>query len=258
MVTVANATICRIWDASGDDAFGSRPDLSHARSVARARKTLAKRTSRRRASTRGGTVTAAETQAQRLTREILELDRGIKARVVEDVVAIGQRLEALREHLGFGQWLSWLSAHLPYSPRTAQRYVAVARWAFEFPDDYEHFAPLGLGKLQLIAALTPRQRARFRRQQRFQIPGTRTRKTLALMTHEQLDRVIRGMGSLVLEPPAIPPAKVLQRFRHRLAGLDAMADTLRANADALVVEDIEETAEALERLLAEVRSMLPE
>ena len=226
--------------------------------MARPRKKLAKRTSRRRPARQPSTdLAASETTEQRLTREILELDRRSKARVVADVVAIGQRMEALQRHLGFGQWLSWLSANLPYSPRTAQRYVAVARWVAEFPEDYEHFAPLGLGKLQLLAGLTPPQRARFRRQQRFQIPGTNNRKTLALMTHEQLDRVIRGMNSLTAERPTLPPTKVLQRVRHRLAGLDVLADTLRANADALPADDLEDAVEEIEALLDEVRSILP-
>lgn len=227
--------------------------------MARSRKKVTKRSPRRRTPARSGpaTLRPRESVEQKLTREILGLDNGIKARVVEDVVAIGQRLEQLQQHLGFGQWLSWLGTHLPYSARTAQRYVAVARWAAENPEDHEHFAPLGLGKLQLIAGLTPQQRARFRRQQRFGIPGTNTRKTLAQMTHEQLARVIRGPSGLTTEPPALPPSQVLQRFRHRLAGLDVLADQLRTHSDALPVEDIEQTAGELEELLAEVRSMLP-
>ena len=227
--------------------------------MARSRKKLAKRSSRRGVPARSGSdaLTGAESLEQRLTREILAIDGGTKARVVHDVVAIGQRIKQLQVHLGFGQWLSWLSGHLPYSPRTAQRYLAVAQWASEHPGDYEHFGSLGLGKLQLIAGLTPQQRARFRRQQRFQIPGTRTRKTLALMTHEQLGSVIRGMDSLAAVSPTVPPAKVLQRFRHRVAGLDVLADQLRANADALPAQDVEDAVEALEAVLAEVRSLLP-
>lgn len=223
-------------------------------------KKIAKRSSRRKVPTRASATTLAvsESVEQQLTQEILEIDRGTKVRVVRDVVAIGLLIKQLQEHLGFGQWLSWLSQHLPYSPRTAQRYVAVAQWASENPDDYEHFAPLGLGKLQLIAAATPQQRDRFRRQQRFQIPGTRTRKTLALMTHEQLNKVIRGMGRFAAQPPTLPIGQVLQRFQHRVAGLDALADQLRAHADALPTQEVEETIEALEAVLSEVRTLLPE
>jgi|GEM_PF-2247970 len=226
--------------------------------MARPRKKLARRTNRTAPTPRGPSDLAADASLEdQLTHEILVLDLRNKTRVVHDVVAIGERLEQLQRLLGFGRWLSWLSKHLPYSPRTAQRYIAVARWAADNPDDLELFAPLGLAKLQLLAALPPQQRARFRRQQRFQIPGTTTRKSLALMTHEQLDRVIRGIGGLTAAPPSIPPGKVLQRFRHRVAGLDALADELRANADALEPDDVADTVAALESVLDEVRALLP-
>ena len=227
--------------------------------MARSRKKLAKRSSRRNSVARPGpaSVRARESVEQRLTREIVELDLRSKTRVVQDVVAIGQRMKQLQHRLGFGRWLTWLSQHLPFSPRTAQRYIAVAQWAADNPADFEHFSPLGLGKLQLIAALTPQQRARMRQRQRFQIPGTNTRKTLALMTLEQLDSVIRGMGSLVARPSPLPPGKILQRFRHRVAGLDALADQLRAHASDLSSEDVEETIEALESVLDEMRGLLP-
>lgn len=229
--------------------------VPHADAVARSRKKLAKRSSRRAAIRPGASgLTGAESLAERLTREILEIDRRSKTRVVEDVVAVGSRIKQLQQHLGFGRWLSWLSEHLPYSPRTAQRYVAVAQWSEAFPDDYAHFAPLGLGKLQQIATLTPSQRARFRRQRRFQIPGTNTRKTLALMTLEQLSSVIRGADALAARPQPVDPGKVLQRFRHRLAGLDALADQLRGAA--LPREDVEQAVDALEALLGEVRELL--
>ena len=226
--------------------------------MARAGKKLARRRSR--TSTRGasGDLVARESVEDRLTREILVLDRETKTRVVRDVVAIGQRLLALQQHLGFGQWLPWLSEHLPYSPRTAQRYISIAQWAGEYPDDFEFFVHLGLGKLQHLSALSPARRARFRRQQSFRVPGTGVRKTLALMTHDELGRVIQGIGGLTSQPPAIPPGKVLRRFRHRVAGLDAMADQLRANADAFEETEIEETLQALLAVADELRTMLPQ
>ncbi len=226
--------------------------------MARAGKKLARRRSRTSTPTASGDLVARESVEHRLTREILVLDRETKTRVVRDVVAIGQRLLALQQHLGFGQWLPWLSEHLPYSPRTAQRYISIAQWAAEHADDFEFFLHLGLGKLQHLSALSPAQRARFRRHQSFRIPGTSVRKTLALMTHDELGRVVQEIGGFTSERPAIPPAKVLQRFRHRVAGLDAMADQLRENADAFDETEIEETLEALLAVAEELRGMLPE
>lgn len=223
--------------------------------MARAGKKLARG---RRRSAATGELVARESLQEQLTREILELDRETKTRVVQDVVAIGQRLLALQEHLGFGRWLPWLSEHLPYSPRTAQRYISIARWADEHPEDFEYFLHLGLGKLQLLAGLSPVQRDRFRRHQRFRIPGSNVRKTLVLMTYEQLGRVVQGIGGLTSEPPAIPPRKVLQRFRHRIAGLDVMADQLRANADAFADGEIRATIADLQAVVDELSTMLPE
>ncbi len=220
----------------------------------RAKKTTARNTPARRPSST--TISARESVEQRLTREILSIDRTNKARLAHDVVAIGERLAQLQERLGFGQWLSWLSRHLPFPPRTAQRYIAIAMWAGEHAEDFEQFAPLGLGKLQLLAALPPQRRARFRRQQRFQVPGTGTRKSLELMTLQQLDAVIRGMESLTASAPSVSPAAMLRRFRHRVAGLDALADQLRDNADALPVDDVAATIHDLESVLEELRSVL--
>ncbi|MEM6295259.1 MAG: hypothetical protein AAGA54_28565 [Myxococcota bacterium] len=124
------------------------------------------------------------------------------------------------------------------------------------PDEFEFFLHLGPGKLQLLASLSPTQRARFRRHQRFRIPGTNDRKTLALMTHEQRGRVVQNVGGLISEPPAIPPAKVLRRFRIRVAGLDAMADQLRAHAGSFEHGEIEGTIDELQAVLDELRTML--
>ncbi|MEM6291323.1 MAG: DUF3102 domain-containing protein [Myxococcota bacterium] len=226
--------------------------------MARPRKKRAKKTTRRSTPARRGSAVLVDSEPLevRLTREILAVDGASKTRVVHDVVAIGNRLKQLQAHLGFGRWLSWLSEELPYSPRTAQRYIAVAAWAADNEEDFEAFAPLGLGKLQLLAALDPRQRARFRRQQRFQIPGTGTRKTLALMTREQLGAVIEGVGRLSAGPPAVDPTKILQRFRHRVAGLDALADQIREHADALERDEMEAALEALESVAEELRVAL--
>jgi hypothetical protein len=178
--------------------------------------------------------------AVRLTTEILELDRAGKRRVANNVAAIGRRLLALQQHLGFGSWLRWLVDRLPYSPRTAQRYIALAQWADTFPDDFEHFAHLGIGKIQLLATLTEAKRRRFRRGGTFSIPGVPIRKTLEVMTHVELASIISASSSFQIQPPALPASKILQRFRHRVAGLDAIADQLRARADDLDVDDVRE------------------
>ena len=216
--------------------------------VARPRgsKKLAKKKTKKKNSRRGPVldsvvaVPGVDPVAMRLTSEILELDRNGKRRVANNVVAIGRRLVALQQRLGFGDWLRWLSDRLPYSPRTAQRYIALAQWAETFPGDFEHFAHLGIGKIQLLATLTVARRRRFRERDSFRIPSTGVRKSLEIMTHLELASVISASSSLQAQPPAIPAAKILQRFRHRVAGLDAMADQLRARAEELDEDDVRE------------------
>ena len=185
--------------------------------------------------------------AGRLTEEILELDRTGKRHVAHNVVAIGRRLLALQHHLGFGDWLRWLGQKLPYSPRTAQRYIALTQWATAFPEDFELFAHLGIGKIQQLALLTDRQRRKFRSGRRFQIPGGSTPKTLEVMTFADLAAIIAGPGGLQAAPASLPAGKVLQRFRHRVAGLDAMADQLRDRAEEL---DLENVRQAYDEMLA--------
>ncbi|MBV1862020.1 MAG: DUF3102 domain-containing protein [Nannocystaceae bacterium] len=82
--------------------------------MAQSGKKLAERFGRGRTSTRSGSsaLSSEASVEQRLTGEILAIDHGTKARVVQDVVAIGARLQALQQHLGFGRWLPWLSEHL--------------------------------------------------------------------------------------------------------------------------------------------------
>ncbi len=222
-------------------------------------KTVSKKRSSRRVPARRAAADALSARLptdQRLTAEILEIDRANKTRVTRDVVAIGSRLFELQRYLGFGQWLAWLIEHLPYSPRTAQRYIALARWAADNAEEFEVFEHLGVGKLQVLAALPERARRRFRRQQRFQIPGSSARKTLEVMTLEELRTLAGGAGTLVARPPALPPAKVLQRFRHRVEALDVLADQVRANAAELAPEDIREAAVALQAVVDELNGVV--
>lgn len=197
-------------------------------------------------------LTASPADPEQLTIEILELDRQGKRDAARNVAEIGQRLLVLREQLAFGNWLAWLSERLPYSPRSAQRYITVARWAKANPDDFEFFAPFGLGKLQLLMSLPPVQRARFRRRRRFLIPATGRRKSLAIMTVPEFEGVLGGRRALTATPPALPPATMLRRFSHRVAGLDAMADELRSRSDQLDADDVRDVIEDLRSVADEL------
>jgi len=49
------------------------------------------------------------------------------ARMVEDAVAIGERLLKIKEALGHGKFSAWLLAECSWTDRTAQNYMAAAR-----------------------------------------------------------------------------------------------------------------------------------
>lgn len=227
--------------------------------MARARKTTAKKAAkkvgkktvaRRRPRPTPGPAPVAPNLASadlttRLTAEILELDRTGKRAVVENVVAIGERLLDLQKHLGLGKWLQWLSDELPYSPRTAQRYISIAVWAQDNPEDFEQFAHLGVGKLQLLAPLPRRERRKFRSNRTFPIPGGDKRKSVEVMTHIELAAILAASRDLAIAPPTIPIDRVLGRFRHRVAGLDALADTLRERADEIEHDDVRQLHEEI-------------
>jgi hypothetical protein len=186
------------------------------------------------------------TLAERLTSEILDLDGRGKRGLAHNVAEIGRRMLALQQHLGFGHWLTWLSERLPYSPSTAQRYIAVARFADSFPEDFEAFAHLGLLKLIILAQLPPQRRAALRHAGPLPIPGEPGRKRLEVMTIVEMTAALIPApgGGFAALPPAMPIDTLLRRFRHRVAGLDAMADQLRARADELEVEDARQVYEA--------------
>lgn len=60
------------------------------------------------------------------------------------------------------------------------------------------------------------------------------------MTHIELVTMLQGSRDLQAEPPKVPIDTVVQRFRHRIASLDALTDTLRTRADEVKRRDIEQ------------------
>lgn len=53
----------------------------------------------------------------------------IKDRMTTNIIKIGKDLLAVKEQLDHGQFIAWLSAELAMTPRSAQRYMTVARLA---------------------------------------------------------------------------------------------------------------------------------
>lgn len=109
----------------------------------------------------------------------------------------------------------------------------------------------------LIAQLPPQRRARLRNAGPLAIPGVAHRKRLEAMTFAELTAALIPApgGGFDSVPPAVPIGTLLRRFRHRLAGLDAMADQLRARAGELDPQDVRRLRSELAQLSEELRAL---
>ena len=157
--------------------------------------------------------------------------------MVEHCVAVGRLLAEARDRVEHGQWEAWVEATLPYAPRTARQYIAVARFADDNPAELRRLQHLGLTKLlRLIAA--PEVRPQLSLRTAIAIPGTVLAKPIAAMTVGELDKVIEGFASTA-PAEAIPIEQVVRTLRHRVAAVDAWTDTLLERADEVDAEIVE-------------------
>ena len=169
----------------------------------------------------------------RLTEQINRVQRQTAERVVDAVIEIGRRMAEVRERLDHGQWRAWATEAVPFTTRTIANYTALAGWSDASPDEVERLAHLGPTKLYLLAGLPARARRRLTSSRPHTLPDGR-RKTIAIMTVAELAELVAGERGLAIAPRRPPIDRVLGRMRHRIAGLEAIADELvrrRAEVD---------------------------
>lgn len=186
-------------------------------------------------------------EVQRLTKEILALGREAGAKVAAAVVQMGTKMRRIQQTLDAGQWLAWLATAVPFDRRTVTNYMRLSEWAEAEPREVASLEHLGPTKLYMLAPLAADRRRTLTGRVPLIIPGHPWRKTIDAMTVVELGKVI---GGLTTRPsPSKPIGKVVQSVRHRIAGLDAVADELvrrRAEVDA----------EQASELLAELQAVL--
>jgi hypothetical protein len=187
-------------------------------------------------------------EVARMTREILVIARTTGVHVADAVVEIGRRLERVRGRVGAGQWLEWLAHSVAFERHTARNYVELAQWADAEPAEYRRLRTLGPTKLYSILALPPDRRRALVLGRAMPLPEGR-RKTLEAMTVTEL-RLHLGLAAPRGRKP--PIAKVVQGFRHRVAGLGARTAELAARSE----EIDHDTARLLHDELAEVLAQL--
>lgn len=192
-------------------------------------------------------------EVQRLTREILALQHDVAAKVVAAVAEMGTRMRQIRATLEHGQWLSWVQTAVPFDARTITRAMRLSEWAEAEPRELSRLEHLGPTKLSMLAPLPPeRRRELTRRGVPLVIPGHERPKTIDVMTTVELGHVI---GGLVARPsPKKPIARVVQGLRHRIAGVDAVADELVRRKDEVDDEQASVLLEALRAVLAELEA----
>lgn len=192
-------------------------------------------------------------EAQRLTKEILALQRDAGAKVAATVVAMGAKMRQIQAALEPGQWLSWLATAVPFDRRTVSNYMRLSEWAEEDPREVSRLEHLGPTKLYMLAPLTPeRRRELTSRGVPLVIPGHERPKTIEVMTTVELGRVI---GGLTTRPsPKKPIGRLVQGLRHRIAGVDAVAEEMVRRKD----EVDEELVETVETMMEELRAVLEE
>ncbi|MCX4241839.1 DUF3102 domain-containing protein [Paraliomyxa miuraensis] len=189
-------------------------------------------------------------EVARLTREILDLQRDAAGKVVDAVIQMGARMRQIQAALDHGQWIAWLRSAVPFDRRTVTRAMRLSEWAEAEPRELERLGHLGPTKLAMLAPLPPEHRRTLtRRTVPIVIPGHDWPKTIDVMTVIELGAAI---GGLVAKPaPPKPIGKLVQGARHRIAGLDAMADELVRRKDE---DDAAKMLEGLRAVLAELEA----
>lgn len=115
-----------------------------------------------------------------ITGEIIQL----KQDAGNSILGIGQRLNEAKAILSDGEWLPWLTEQVDFSPRTAQRFMRLAReWS-----DATALSHLGATKALTLLALPPEERESFMVKNHI-VDGEE--KNVIDMTSRELERAIR-------------------------------------------------------------------
>lgn len=95
----------------------------------------------------------AERSIESITAEIIQR----KQNAGKEIIAIGNCLIEAKAMLSEGEWLTWLSDQVDFSPRTAQRFMRLAKeWT-----DATALSHLGATKALTLLALPPEERETF-------------------------------------------------------------------------------------------------
>lgn len=184
---------------------------------------------------------STERSIETITTEILTL----KQDAGNAILGIGQRLNEARAILPEGEWLQWLTEQVDFSPRTAQRFMRLAReWS-----DATALSHLGATKALTLLALPPEERQQFIEANHI-VDGEE--KSVIDMTSRELEKAIRERDeALKAAEVAKADAKAAEDSRSKMEADMAALKNLQMSA-----QNAEEQARReLESVRAELKEL---
>ena len=182
-----------------------------------------------------------------LTRDILELCGASGKRSVTARAEIGRLLLQVQQHLDWGDWRPWLSRHVPFTARTAERAIALHQLRQSAPQRFARLAPLGVSKANVLVTLPPALVDELFGKAHT-VPGTTIDKTVLAMTFAELMQVI---SSLQAKPDDAASALVhayQRQIRALIRTVDALIEDRQHIAEDELVDMHDDLLDALSRL----------
>lgn len=168
-----------------------------------------------------------------ITGEILQL----KQTAGESILEIGNRLLEAQGMLSHGEWISWLTEKVEFSPRTAQRFMRLAKeWS-----NATALSHLGATKALSLLALPEKEREEFLQD-----------NNVVDMTTRQLEEAIRDRDEArkaaeAAQAEARTAEEARAKMEQDMAVVNACLESARA-ADAAAQDRVRELEEELRAL----------
>lgn len=158
---------------------------------------------------------------EQITGDILQHHGAANRNSVTVRAEIGRLLLDAREHLPHGSFGAYLSARIPYTPKTAERAINLHRFKLKQPALFDKLAPVGLSKAYVLIDLPANtSKALVAKAHR---TSSGHDKTLMAMTFSEFIEIVTGGPA---EPnPGNPLIKSFRLAGRRLMrALDALVD----------------------------------
>ena len=176
-----------------------------------------------------------------ITDEILDL----KQTAGEAILEIGNRLIEAQTMLSHGEWLTWLTERVEFSPRTAQRFMRLSReWS-----NATALSHLGATKALALLALPADEREQFMAETH-QVDGQE--KTVIDMSARQLEQAIKDQDEArKAAETAQAEASAAEQARAKMEEDMKLLNARLSGAQ----EDREQAAQAVARLEAQLAEL---